>query len=626
MIDERTSRLNLALPVNSNTLKDDCERLRETFTTLDGVVATIGLDGKLTAEQIPSNVPTLGGDGKLAASTLPAIAITDTFTAASQAAMLALNAQTGDVAVRSDLNKTFILMAEPATTLSNWVELLNDALVQLAKPDGYLKIGGLNTSTLKATYNVRGWGAKGDGATDDTAAIKAAIADIKAKGGGTLYFPAGIYLISSVLDLTLTPIRLLGDGFNQTFIKASAAMSVMIDNWQATMDWGWNEFSMHGIQFDGNNLADVVYRVQWRNYVIHEHCAFFGGKQYDVQAQSNISNSWYACAFGNSPVPLALLGSNHRNSFRSCTIVGATNTFLQIIDGSDGNSALQFDNCDIEYQNGTDAVTGIYARVKGTVSFNDCYIGEGINGTCFHLEGTGALNIKGGFVVTGVSPTGALTRVDGSGQINFSDVECNGDANANVSLLGSNWGTNLVFERSRLNFATLGIQKLYGNGLGRRSAPQIVPAYGRAWNVNANGGTVQHDYSGTDHKVTVFATSSMMSMYSAIDASRLSVGLGSSGRYSRVIVTYQSDVAVSARFTSSNLGSPVTDLGQLPASPNGFVTAIIPCDISSAATILEFDFPGTVTGTKFTLRDCTILDAAQCTNAEGVLTSLYKAM
>lgn len=69
------------------------------------------------------NVPVLGAGGKLSEAVIPAIAITDTFVVDSQAAMLALEAQQGDVAVRTDVNKTFILKVAPATTLVNWVEL-----------------------------------------------------------------------------------------------------------------------------------------------------------------------------------------------------------------------------------------------------------------------------------------------------------------------------------------------------------------------------------------------------------------------------------------------------------------------------------------------------------------------
>lgn len=69
------------------------------------------------------NVPVLGAGGKLSEAVIPAIAITDTFVVDSQAAMLTLEAQQGDVAVRTDVNKTFILKVAPATTLANWVEL-----------------------------------------------------------------------------------------------------------------------------------------------------------------------------------------------------------------------------------------------------------------------------------------------------------------------------------------------------------------------------------------------------------------------------------------------------------------------------------------------------------------------
>lgn len=70
------------------------------------------------------NVPVLDSSGKLDSSILPALAITNTFVVNDQNAMLALNAQVGDIAVRTDLNKTFILKTEPASVLSNWQELL----------------------------------------------------------------------------------------------------------------------------------------------------------------------------------------------------------------------------------------------------------------------------------------------------------------------------------------------------------------------------------------------------------------------------------------------------------------------------------------------------------------------
>lgn len=73
------------------------------------------------------NVPVLDSNGKLDTAVLPPLAIKDTFVVASEAEMLALTAQVGDVAIRTDINKTFILAADPASTLANWKEILTPA-------------------------------------------------------------------------------------------------------------------------------------------------------------------------------------------------------------------------------------------------------------------------------------------------------------------------------------------------------------------------------------------------------------------------------------------------------------------------------------------------------------------
>ena len=70
------------------------------------------------------NVPVLDGSGKLDASILPALAISNTFPVATEVAMLALTAEVGDIAVRTDQNKTYILKTAGPSTLANWQELL----------------------------------------------------------------------------------------------------------------------------------------------------------------------------------------------------------------------------------------------------------------------------------------------------------------------------------------------------------------------------------------------------------------------------------------------------------------------------------------------------------------------
>ena len=80
------------------------------------------------------------------------------FIVASQTAMLALSAaQEGDVAVRTDLSKSFILKASPYSTLANWQELLSptDAVTSVNGSTGAVSItlaglGGVASSTFNS--------------------------------------------------------------------------------------------------------------------------------------------------------------------------------------------------------------------------------------------------------------------------------------------------------------------------------------------------------------------------------------------------------------------------------------------------------------------------------------------
>lgn len=115
----------------------------------------------LTQKGAASGVVPLGVDLKIASIYLPPIAITETFVVNSQAAMLALTAQTGDVAVRTDLNKTFILAAEPASTLANWQEMLTptDAVLSVNGQAGAVN---LTTTNIPEGTNLYWTNARGD--------------------------------------------------------------------------------------------------------------------------------------------------------------------------------------------------------------------------------------------------------------------------------------------------------------------------------------------------------------------------------------------------------------------------------------------------------------------------------
>lgn len=66
---------------------------------------------------------TLGADSKIPVNQLPTAAINQTYVVNSQAAMLALSANQGDFAIRTDLYATFVLKVAPASSLPNWEQL-----------------------------------------------------------------------------------------------------------------------------------------------------------------------------------------------------------------------------------------------------------------------------------------------------------------------------------------------------------------------------------------------------------------------------------------------------------------------------------------------------------------------
>lgn len=90
-------------------------------------VSNVDISGKenIANKNVANGYAGLGSDGKLISSQLPSITISDTYVVASEVAMLGLTgAEKGDVAVRTDLNKSFILKGNSYSTLADWQELL----------------------------------------------------------------------------------------------------------------------------------------------------------------------------------------------------------------------------------------------------------------------------------------------------------------------------------------------------------------------------------------------------------------------------------------------------------------------------------------------------------------------
>jgi hypothetical protein len=138
----RTSRLDqmaaptAAVPLNAQKITG----LADPTNAQDAVT----LNYITTQKGAVNGLAELDGSGLVPTHHLPALAITTTQVVSTQSAMLALTAQIGDVAVRTDVNKSFILTATPATTLGNWQELLTptDAVLSVDGSTGAISLSG----------------------------------------------------------------------------------------------------------------------------------------------------------------------------------------------------------------------------------------------------------------------------------------------------------------------------------------------------------------------------------------------------------------------------------------------------------------------------------------------------
>ena len=129
-----------------------------------------------------------------------------------------------------------------------------------------------NIKTNHLNVNIRDFGAKCDGITDDTEAIKKAINKIKENNGkSSLDLSFGTILISE--NIVIPPlVKIYGRGIYKTIIKAKEGVSILLD---ITSDGIYNN-EFYDFTIDGSNITNIkgIYFNEKNATINDENCKF----------------------------------------------------------------------------------------------------------------------------------------------------------------------------------------------------------------------------------------------------------------------------------------------------------------------------------------------------------------
>lgn len=229
------------------------------------------------------------------------------------------------------------------------------------------------------TFNVKLYGAKGDGVTDDTAAIQAAINAAVAAGGGVVFFPLGTYVLSSALSVTGDNIILKGAGWGSvlqpttnanTDIIATGIPGTVGASGYIRYYLGVEQLKLDGSKMSGTTLGQGN-GIHWygARYSYIDRVFFY-----------HIPN-WAALLEGDNTTPGFNFGYDNvisRCKFDLC----AANVMF---DGCEGNDLV---NCRLDYALATTSASQGAFGARGTYA-NHVYLNSGYNYVAGNVIGKG---------------------------------------------------------------------------------------------------------------------------------------------------------------------------------------------------------------------------------------------
>ncbi|WP_176550223.1 glycosyl hydrolase family 28-related protein [Bacillus thuringiensis] len=295
--------------------------------------------------------------------------------------------------------------------------------------------------------NVKMFGAKGDGITDDSAAIKSAIDFIKnnnvsSRPGGILFFPAGVYLISDSIKIT-DNISVHGAGGRSTVLKKKPGTLGRVLEFQASSrSWSFNvSFKDFIIEGTGLNPSGKPNTPMWQNPNVINSMG--NNPNQDLTNDGFVINPYW----GLDGIELDNVTIIRCGGYGMRIEPNAANipTEVMVMQQS------KFANLSIEYCNNGLYHEGFFGNIHfDSCTFETCFgkafeTGESVNG--HSGQDVTFTNCAFQFSKIGIA---LLKKIN-----NFNFVGCHLEENENTSVLVDCVGTNLGFYGS--NFATTDI-------------------------------------------------------------------------------------------------------------------------------------------------------------------------
>ncbi|MGG2201594.1 glycosyl hydrolase family 28-related protein [Paenibacillus validus] len=267
-------------------------------------------------------------------------------------------------------------------------------------------------SSIEGIYNVIDFGADRSGAKDSTSSIQQAIHAALGAGGGSVYLPVGVYLISQTLVIDKANIGLVGNGFG-SILRASTNLDFVIkitgNNVFGNRGASIRDFFIDCARKANNGMligstpqgtvvgryihnVNISYALNWgividaaqNNLFSLLDLEYNNGQMALLNGAGN--NMFLKCEFNQSTnLPHLFIGSNpnfsgynnndfdngpENNHFIGCVIERGSNTYPHNIKVEFGNNN-HFDGCDIETTASRLAGIEIAAKVSFT-QFNFC--------------------------------------------------------------------------------------------------------------------------------------------------------------------------------------------------------------------------------------------------------------